>query len=83
MKKALEELVRRGEKIYRQKLLRSSVGRKKGYFAAIEVESGDFFVAHLPVAAVEKAERAHPNKKFHLVRIGYPAAVALKKQQCH
>lgn len=79
MKTNLERIAKRGGEIYQRKLKKSLSKKKKGSFVAIEVESGDYFIAPKAIEALEKAEMAYPGKKYHLVRIGYPAAAMLKK----
>jgi len=76
----MEEMVSKGERIYHQKILKSPSAKKKGYFAAIEVKSGRYFLGKNPLQAIEKAESQFPKAKFHLVRIGYRAASSLKKR---
>ena len=49
-----------------------------GKFAAIEPDSGDYFVADRMAAAMHKARAAHPDKLFFLVRIGFKAAVRFR-----
>lgn len=76
----LKKFAARGEQIYRRRILRSRVSKKKGDFCAIEVKSGNYFLGKTPLEAIEKAELTFPKAKFHLVRVGYPAATHLKKQ---
>jgi hypothetical protein len=49
-----------------------------GKFAAIEPDSGDYFVADRMSEAMRQARLKHPDKKFFLVRIGFKAAVSFK-----
>ena len=44
-----------------------------GKIAAIELESGDSFVADTEIEAYEKAAHKYPNKQFIFQRIGFPA----------
>ena len=66
------EIVENSEKIYaeiKEKLL----PEYKGKIAAIEVDSGDYFIGESIIEAGEKAKEKFPNKFFHFVRIGYAA----------
>jgi hypothetical protein len=49
-----------------------------GKFAAIEPDSGDYFVADRMSEAMRQARLKHHDKKFFLVRIGFKAAVSFK-----
>jgi hypothetical protein len=47
---------------------------EKGKIAAIEPESGEWFLGEDILEAVEKAKEKHPQKAFYFLRVGYPAA---------
>lgn len=69
-----EEILTLGEKIYfdnKAKLEKTRMGQ----FAAIEVEHKEIFVDADKLAAIQKAQKKHPNKLFYIVQIGN-----LKKQ---
>ncbi len=51
-----------------------------GNYVMIEVDSGNYFVGATPEEALQRAEAAHPDKAFCLIRIGYKAAHKLKRQ---
>lgn len=51
-----------------------------GMVAAIEVNSGDYFVAADMGEAVEKAEAKYPDELFYIVKIGFPTAVSFKNR---
>jgi hypothetical protein len=44
----------------------------KGEIVAIEVESGDYFLAETVIKAGQKAKEKYPDKVFYFVRIGHP-----------
>lgn len=45
-----------------------------GKIAAVEPESGRFYLADTLLAATDEALRHHPGKVFYIVRVGYPTA---------
>lgn len=52
--------------------------RHFGKYVMLEVDSGDYFIGDTDWEAYQKARQAHPEKIFHLIRIGYKAAHTLK-----
>jgi len=46
-------------------------------FLAIDIESKDTFLGNTSSEAVESARKAHPNKVFYVVKIGFSAAETL------
>jgi hypothetical protein len=44
----------------------------KGMIAAIEPDSGDYFLGRKMLTAVEKGRKKYPNGVFYCIRIGYP-----------
>lgn len=69
----LEKLSLRGMRIYREKYGKKLERTKKGKIIAIEVESGDGFIANTTIEAAVKAKARYPKKLFYFKRIGYPA----------
>lgn len=66
-----EEFGSKGEEIY--KLIGPQLEPEhKGEIAAIEVESGDYFLGKTVIEAWQKAKAEYPHKVFYFVRIGYP-----------
>ena len=47
--------------------------RHKGLVAAIEPESGEYFLGKRTITAVEKGRRKYPEAVFYCIRIGYDA----------
>ncbi len=74
----MQRLARHGERLYRAKLKKILEPEHSGEYVAIEVESGDYFLGQSDVEALQRAEAHYPNKKFHLIKIGFPAAVSFK-----
>lgn len=50
---------------------------QSGKFLAIDIESNDVFIGNTSSEAVELARKAHPNKIFYVVKIGFSAAETL------
>ncbi|HLC49211.1 MAG TPA: hypothetical protein VJI96_02390 [Candidatus Andersenbacteria bacterium] len=72
----IEEIAKRGARIYLKKektLTRSH----KGEFAAIHVETGEYFLGNTGSDAIEKAKEKYPEDVFYLVKIGYSATQTL------
>ena len=46
--------------------------KNKGMVAAIEPESGEYFLGTKTLHAVEKGRKKYPNAVFYCIRIGYP-----------
>ncbi|MGH9843416.1 MAG: hypothetical protein ACREEM_32160 [Blastocatellia bacterium] len=73
-----QRISRKAMRLYRTKLKALLEPAYIGKFAAIEPDSGDYFVANRMAEAMQKARARHPDKKFFLVRIGFKAAVSFK-----
>lgn len=71
-------LARKAMRLYETKLKALLEPDCIGKFAAIEPDSGDYFVAGRMSEAMRQARLQHPDKKFFLVRIGFKAAVTFK-----
>lgn len=68
-----EQIAEKGEEVYRK--IKARLEKKhRGEFAAIEVDTGDYFLGDDQIEAVEKAKKKFPNKIFYFVRIGFPTA---------
>ncbi len=74
----MSPLARKATRLYETKLKALLEPACIGKFAAIEPDSGDYFVADRMSAALGQARLKHPDKKFFLVRIGFKAAVTFK-----
>jgi hypothetical protein len=72
-----DEIIDKGERIYAA--IRSELEPEhKGEIAAIEPESGDYFLGKSVIEAIDKAREKYPDKVFHVVRIGFPALHVFK-----
>lgn len=63
-----------GERIYADRYKVELERDQFGHFVAIDVTTGESYVAEFPEQALEKARAAAPNGIFHLIRIGAPGA---------
>ncbi len=78
MATGVKSLEVKGERIYRTRLKALLEPAHIGEFVAIEVESGDYFVGPTLGAALAKASKKYPDKRFHIVRVGYPVVASFK-----
>jgi hypothetical protein len=69
-----EDVIARGERIYREKLKDKLVREHYGRFAAIDPDTGCYFLGDTSASAVGAAHDAMPDARFYLKRIGYTAA---------
>jgi hypothetical protein len=73
-----QSLEENGECLYQTRLRQFLEKAHYGEYAAIEVESGDYFLGKTMGEALAAAEQKYPRKRFYFVRIGYPTAVSFK-----
>jgi len=73
-------VARKGERHYRTKLKALLEPDYTGMFAAIEPDSGEYFLGTRIGEAIEKARTKYPDKLVHTVRIGFPAAVKVRNR---
>lgn len=66
-------VAKKAESIYREKFQSEFEQKHFGKFVAIDVNSGDAFVADTPEDALEKAREAKPTGFFHVIKIGSEA----------
>lgn len=77
IKKAdIQKIAEAGVKIY-ETIKSQHEPAQNGKFLAIDIDSKDTFVAKTSSEAVELARKAHPNKVFYVVKIGFSAAETL------
>ena len=69
-----EDVIARGERLYRERLKADLVRDHTGRFAAIDPETGRYFLGDTSAEAVGAAHDAMPDARFYLKRIGYTAA---------
>jgi hypothetical protein len=77
----IREIAEKGSEIY-DKLKAEFEPDRNGKFLAIDIDSEDTYLANTSSEAVEIARKAHPNKVFYVVRIGYSVAETLANLSC-
>ena len=53
----------------------------RGQFVAVEVDSGDYFLGITPLEAIKSGKEKYPEKAFHVMKVGYKAAILLKRRR--
>jgi hypothetical protein len=69
-----EKIAEAGELIYAERYQAQLDPDQRGHFIAVDVTSGEGYVADYPEQALQKARTASPSGIFHLIRIGAPGA---------
>jgi hypothetical protein len=69
-----EEIVRRGEKLYDQRL-RAEVETEEniGKILVMDVESGEYAIDDTMISAADRVKANHPDAILYTLRIGYDA----------
>ncbi len=73
----IDELARRGQQIYDQRLRAKLEKTHHGEFLAIEPDSGDYFLGRSLDDAINACREAHPDRLCYGMRIGYSAAIEI------
>jgi hypothetical protein len=55
-----------------------SLKNEYGKMAAIDPDTGEWFLGETLLEAVAKGREKHPDKVFHVVRVGSPVAYQMK-----
>jgi hypothetical protein len=63
-----------GEQLYADRYKDALESDHRGHFVAIDVLTGEAYVAEYPEQALQKARSEAPNGVFHLIRVGAPGA---------
>jgi hypothetical protein len=74
-----EEVVSRGEAIYRQTIRDRVEAGNKGRFLVLDIESGDFEIDDDDLEATARVMAKRPDAVLYGLRIGYPTAYRLGK----
>ena len=69
-----EEIARRGQALYEERLRAAVDARDRGKFLVLDVETGEYELDVDEVAALQRAKRKRPDAVLYILRIGYPAA---------
>ena len=67
-----QQIAEKGEQIYKEKYQSEYEKNHLGKFVAIEIDSGEAFLADTPEQAIEAVERARNGRLFHLIKVGSP-----------
>src|SRR4051794_36620033 len=67
-----EKIADAGEAIYEERYKPRLEPDQHGHFIAVDVSSGEGYVAEYPEQALQEARKAAPYGIFHLIRIGAP-----------
>ena len=65
-----QQIAEKGEQIYREKYQAEYETKYRGQYVAIEIDSGEAFLAESPEEAITAAQRARDGGFFHLIKIG-------------
>ncbi|MDP3697372.1 MAG: hypothetical protein Q8R55_05130 [Candidatus Taylorbacteria bacterium] len=77
IKKAdIQKIAEAGAKIY-ETIRPQYEPSQNGRFLAIDIDSKDTYIGTTSSEAVELARKAHPNKVFYVIKIGFSAAETL------
>jgi len=71
-------LAAKARKIYYEQLKQTLEASSQGKFVAIEVNSGDYFLGSTPLEAINNGKQRYPEEIFHVMKVGYKAAVLIK-----
>lgn len=72
-----DTLVQRSEALYERQLRTKLEPQYRGFFVAIEPDSGQYFLGKTMREALGAASRAFPNRMTFVTRIGHSAAIHL------
>ena len=65
-----QEVEKKGQEIYEQKLKDKLESESLGKYVAIDVETEEYFLGESLEDALTKAKEKYPNKIFHSIKIG-------------
>jgi hypothetical protein len=69
------DLIRRAELIYVQRYKATLETTHRDYFAAIEPDSGEYFLGRTLSEASAAARQAYPDRQTYVLRVGHPVTV--------
>lgn len=69
-----DKIAEAGQRLYAERHQAQLEKDRSGQFVAIDVLTGEGYVAEFPEQALEHARKQAPNGVFHLIRIGAPGA---------
>lgn len=71
-KPSVDEIVERGERIYRERLRDVLEPEQNGKFVVIDVESGEYDVGDNCRAVSDRVAAKHPGAPLYAGRVGFP-----------
>jgi len=66
-----DDVAKKGEEIYSNKLKFILEPKENEKFVAIDVVSGEYFLGSSILEALEKARKEYPDRVFHTIKVGY------------
>ena len=72
-----QEIARRGQAIFDERLRTQLEKTHRDFFIAIEPDSGDYFLGRTLDEAIGTGRKAHPDRLFYALRIGHPTALEI------
>lgn len=72
-----EEIGRRGQELYDQKLRKELEEGNRGRYLVIDVETGDYALGDDTLELSHRLHAKHPGAALFAMRIGYPATVRM------
>jgi hypothetical protein len=73
---SIQEIAEKGDAVY-ARIKADYEPAKNGKFLAIEVETGNSYIADTSKEAVDQARAVHPGKLFYVVKIGFNSVETL------
>jgi hypothetical protein len=70
----------KARKIYNERLKPTLEASCHGQFVAIDADSGEYFLSSTPLEAIKNGRLKYPEKAFHVMKVGYKAAILLKEE---
>ncbi|MBI3048059.1 MAG: hypothetical protein HYY76_07075 [Acidobacteria bacterium] len=69
-----DRIAEEGQRLYEERHKANLEQNRRGEYVAIDVLTGNAYIAKFPELAIEEARKQAPNGVFHLIRIGAPGA---------
>jgi hypothetical protein len=70
-----QQLIERAERLYAERYKTELEASHLHSFVAIEPESGEYFLGPTLSEAAAACRAVFPNRRAHIMRVGYPAAI--------
>ena len=69
-----EEIARRGQALYDERLRADVDTRHRGKFLVLDIETGEYEIDVDELTALQRARHKKPDAALYILRIGYPVA---------